>query len=278
MRKFIPTTALIVGLTVASSAQAGVGRWGADLRFVADTTIPQSGGTGTLSVCHLIDFAYFFFIPVYTTIQGYALSSDGCTGKNFRGVTSENFAALQLSGLVPADLPATAAPNLTSLIWGHALIVATALGLLFRALRAVSGRARRPRKLRTPDMLAIHSLVAMSQVAIADGRLDDAEVHHIANILTRLTGKTYAPQQVIDMLSKLNPSPSDIEQVGQDLSDKDRQIVLEAALNIAVADGEIHPHEYAVVSELAQQMRIGADQFRSALARISVHLQIVQTT
>jgi tellurite resistance protein len=120
--------------------------------------------------------------------------------------------------------------------------------------------------------------VAMSQVAIADGRLDDAEVHHIANILTRLTGKTYAPQQVIDMLSKLNLSPSDIEQVGQDLSDKDRQIVLEAALNIAVADGEIHPHEYAVVSELAQRMRIGADQFRSALARISVHLQIVQTT
>jgi uncharacterized membrane protein YebE (DUF533 family) len=39
-------------------------------------------------------------------------------------------------------------------------------------------------------MLAIHSLVAMSQVAIADGRIDEAEVHHIANILTRLTGKS----------------------------------------------------------------------------------------
>jgi tellurite resistance protein len=126
-------------------------------------------------------------------------------------------------------------------------------------------------------MLVIHSLVAMSQVAIADGRLDDAEVHHIANILTRLTGNSYGPQQIIDMLSKLNPSPSDIEQVGQDLSDKDRQIVLEAALNIAVADGEIHPNEYAVVSELAHRMRIGADQFRDALARISAHLQTVQS-
>jgi tellurite resistance protein len=120
--------------------------------------------------------------------------------------------------------------------------------------------------------------VAMSQVAIADGRLDDAEVHHIANILTRLTGNSYGPQQIIDMLSKLNPSPSNIEQVGQDLSDKDRQIVLEAALNIAVADGEIHPNEYAVVSELAQRMRIGEDQFRDALARISAHLQTVQST
>jgi uncharacterized tellurite resistance protein B-like protein len=278
MRKFIPTTVLIVGLTVASSAQAGVGRWGADLRYVAETTIPQSTGTGTLSVCHLVDFADIFFVPVYTTIQGYALSSDGCTGNSFRDVTPENFVALQMSGLVPMDLPGIASVSLTSIIWGHALIVATALGLLFRALRAVSGCARRPHKSGTPDMLAIHSLVAMSQVAIADGRLDDAEVHHIANILTRLTGNSYGPQQIIDMLSKLNPSPSDIEQVGQDLSEKDRQIVLEAALNIAVADGEIHPNEYAVVSELAQRMRIGADQFRSALARISVHLQIVQTT
>ena len=125
-------------------------------------------------------------------------------------------------------------------------------------------------------MLAIHSLVAMSQVAIADGRIDDAEVHQIAQILTRLTGKGYGPQQVMEMLQRLNPSAADLAQVGQDLSEKDRQIVLEAALNIAVADGEIHPNEYAVVSDLAQRMRIGSDQFRSAMARISAHLQTVQ--
>ena len=92
-------------------------------------------------------------------------------------------------------------------------------------------------------MLAIHSLVAMSQVAIADSRIDEAEVHHIANILTRLTVRSYAAQQVTDMLKKLNPSSSDIEQVRQDLSDKDRQIVLEATLNFPVADGEIHLNE-----------------------------------
>jgi hypothetical protein len=45
------------------------------------------------------------------------------------------------------------------------------------------------------------------------------------------------------MLNKLNPSSSDIEQVRQDLSDKDRQIALEAALNFPVADGEIHLNE-----------------------------------
>jgi uncharacterized membrane protein YebE (DUF533 family) len=111
--------------------------------------------------------------------------------------------------------------------------------------------------------------MAMSQVAIADGRLDDAEVHHIANILTRLTGTPRATTDHRYMLNKLNPSPSDIEQVGRDhISDKDRQIVLEAALNIAVADGEIHPNEYAVVSELARGCASARISSR-ALAQIS---------
>lgn len=126
------------------------------------------------------------------------------------------------------------------------------------------------------DTLAVHSLVAMSQVAIADGRIKDNEVHQIAMILTRLTGKPYMPETVMDMLERLNPSTTDLEDVGRDLSEKDRQIVLEAALNIAVADGEIQPAEYAVVSELAQRMRIGADQFRAAMSRIAAHLQTMQ--
>jgi hypothetical protein len=31
---------------------------------VAETTIPQPTGTGTLSICHHVDFADFFFVPV----------------------------------------------------------------------------------------------------------------------------------------------------------------------------------------------------------------------
>jgi uncharacterized tellurite resistance protein B-like protein len=230
-------------MTVATSTQAGAGRWGADLRFVAETTIPQSGGTGTVSICHFVDFEDVFFVPVYMTIQGYVYSSDGCTSNNFREVTPENFVTLQMSGLTPTDLPAIASVSPTARIWRQAWLVAIAFGVLCGLGVVVLGRARRPRTSGTPDMLAIHSLVAMSQVAIVDGRIDEAEVHHIANILTRLTGRSYAAQQVTDMLNKLNPSSSDIEQVGQDLSDKDRQIVLEAALNIAVADGEIHLNE-----------------------------------
>ncbi|SMX39206.1 TerB family tellurite resistance protein [Octadecabacter ascidiaceicola] len=272
MRKLLSTLALVFGLsTTASTADAYVVS-GEDLRFVAETTLSGSDGT-PMALCHLVDFTNALFVPVYTAVQSYALSPDGCTGDAYRSLSAAQFTAMQASGLLPAGLPETPAANIKDLLWGHAWLVLAVIGIVFRALMAF--RDRGPRKSKSPDALAIHSLVAMSQVAIADGRIDDAEVQQISSILTRLTGTSYAPQQVMELLSRLNPSPSDIDQIGDGLSEQDRQIVLEAALNIAVADGEIHPSEYAVVSDLAQRMRIGADQFRSAMARISAHLQTI---
>jgi len=273
MFKIFATLALAIGLSATATQADARATWGQDLRFVADTKIP--GTQGTMSLCHHVDYMDILFVPVYTTMLGYALSNSGCEGDTFRTVTAAEVTAMKASGLIPADVVSDPNPSILDRIWGHAWLILGALGLLKVGIGALKGGKGRSGK---PDMLAIHSLVAMSQVAIADGRIDDSEVQQIANILTRLTGKSYVPSQVTELLSQLNPSSSDLDQIGQDLSEKDRQIVLEAALNIAVADGEIHPNEYAVVSELAQRMRIGADQFRSALARISAHLQTVQTT
>ena len=277
MRKFLPILALAFGLTTtATTADARIS-YGEDLRFVAETTIPAAQGT-SVSLCHLVSYANALFVPVYTSVKTYVLSPDGCTGDSYRTLSAEQFSAMQSAGLISADLPASPSANIKDWIWGHAWLIVAAVGILFKMLMVLADRRRRRRKSGAPDALAIHSLVAMSQVAIADGRIDDTEVQQISSILTRLTDTSYGPQQVMDLLSKLNPTPSDIDQIGEGLSEKDRQIVLEAALNIAVADGEIHPNEYAVVSDLAQRMRIGADQFRSALARISAHLQAVQPT
>lgn len=272
MRLIAPLFALTLGLAAATPANAGAGRWGQDLRFVADTTIP---GGDPIALCHLVDFMDVLFIPVYTITEGYALSSDRCSGTAYRDLSPEHMADLQAAGMIPSELPVKASVSWKQAIIGHTWLVLAAAGLLAKGLGRI-GSVRRKRPARTPDTLAIHSLVAMSQVAIADGRIDDAEVRQIATILTRLTGNGYSPQKVMEMLSRLNPSPNDLAQIGQELSERDRQIVLEAALNIAVADGEIHPSEYAVVSDLAQRMRIGADQFRGALTRISAHLQTVQ--
>lgn len=274
MRKVLPILALATGLTVTATTADAAGRWGEDLRFVANTGNP--GSDGPMALCHIVDFMDILFIPVYTIHEGYALSDSECSGDTYREVTPENFALLQASGMVPADLPIEPAVGLGKLAWGHAWLILGALGLL--KMGAMALRSGKRRKAGTPDPLAIHSLVAMSQVAIADGRIGDAEIRQIANIITRLTGQAHSPAKIKDMLSKLNPTSEDLAQVGQDLSEPDRQIVLEAALNIAVADGEMHPNEYIVVSELAHRMRIGAEQFRDAMARISAHLKTVQPT
>ena len=272
MRKFLSILALAFGLTTTASTADAYIVSGEDLRFVAVTTLPGAEGAPA-ALCHLVEFTNALFVPVYTSVQSYALSPDGCTGDSYRSLSAAQFSAMQAAGLLPAALPEDPKANISDLLWGHAWLVLAVIAILFRVLMAF--RDRGPRKAKSPDALAIHSLVAMSQVAIADGRIDDSEVQQISGILTRLTGTPYAPQQVMELLSRLNPSPSDIDQIGEGLSEKDRQIVLEAALNIAVADGEIHPNEYEVVSDLAQRMRIGADQFRNAMARISAHLQTV---
>jgi tellurite resistance protein len=272
MFKIFAVMALALGLTSTASQANAFNRSGEDLRLVATTQIP--GTNGPMALCHHVDFMDVLFIPVYTSIKGYALSGSGCTGDMYKSLSPAQFTEIQLRGLIDADIPIVPKQSFVSLAWGHAWLIIALFGIVKGVFIAMIGNKRR--KPGAPDMLAIHSLVAMSQVAVADGRIDDAKVRQIASILTRLTGKSYAPAQVMDLLSKLNPSASDLGQIGQDLSEKDRQIVLEAALNIAVADGEIHPNEYAVVSELAQRMLIGADQFRSVLARISAHLQTVQ--
>lgn len=276
MRTFFTMIALSLGLTAAATTADAYVSYGEDLRFVADTTMPNAAGTGTVAVCHLVDYASIVFIPIYTTVNRYVLSPDQCSGDSYSELSPEGFTTMQTLGVIPSDLPAVAMADLQTLIAGNALLLLGGLGLFCKLVVAVVHRKRGPRKPKAPDALAIHSLVAMSQVAVADGKIDTAEVRQIAAILTRLTGRGYGPDQVSDLLNRLNPTSADIEQVGQNLSEKERQIVLEAALNIAVADGEIHPSEYAVVSDLAQRMRIGSDQFRNAMARITSHMQTLQ--
>lgn len=281
MRHFLKLTALALGLFVASPADArgSFGQWGTDLVFVADTTIPSAGANNQpIALCRMVDYMQIFFVPVYTISKGYALSNDACADGMYRDLSTKHLADLQAAGMIDASVPATPTLDLKQLIWGHAWLIIAAIALLFKLATRLRSRSHSGKGSKPADTLAIHSLVAMSQVAVADGNIDQRELQQISAILTRLTGRGYSIEQVSDLLTRLNPSPNDLDEIGQDLSESDRQIVLEAALNIAVADGEIHPNEYAVVSDLAQRMRIGADQFRGALNRIAIHMNAAQTS
>lgn len=262
---------LMVGLAAPSAIQAGVLTQRETLRFVAHTAIPPTDSATSISLCHSIDQTALLGLPVYTQTKGYALAEYKCAAGTAQDLSAQHLADLQAAGFVSASLPSEAKANLVQFFWGHAVLVLMGLLLFARSIINIIRHERRT-KPASPDALALHSLVAMSQVAVADGSLETPKKQQISQILTRLTGQFYTVEHVSDLLDRLAPSADDLADVGLNLSDKDRQIVLEAALNVAVSDGHIQPKEYEIVTYLAERMRIGAEPFRSALRRIAGHL------
>ncbi|MEL6960879.1 MAG: hypothetical protein AAGL89_18230, partial [Pseudomonadota bacterium] len=126
MRQYVAALTLLFGLSAANPAHAG-GTWGQDLRFVAETQIP--GNESNMALCHLVDYLNVLFVPVYTTIEGYALSNDGCTGDMYRELSSEDLVTLQGAGLIPSDVPATPQADLQAWLWGHAWLILGGVGL-----------------------------------------------------------------------------------------------------------------------------------------------------
>ena len=113
----------------------------------------------------------------------------------------------------------------------------------------------------------------MSHVAISDGDVDDREVTHIAGVLTDLTGRRYPPTRVRDMIYQVQSHIGDIDALGEGLSEAECRIVMESALRVAVADGQINRSAYQQISKIAHRLCIGRADFRDALARIAATMK-----
>jgi tellurite resistance protein len=161
------------------------------------------------------------------------------------------------------------APLARAVIVDHTGPVLVGLGGLVALLawRIRTGRKRRQRKV--SDALALNALAAMTHVAISDGNMDDRAISRIAAILARLTGRAYAPSRVRDMIEQVQAHIADVDALGAGLTEAESRIVLESALRLAVADGQIRPGAYRRVSQIAHRLRIGGADFRDALETVS---------
>ncbi len=264
-------SALAISATTADARRAGgVGGWGLDLQFRSETTLPMSSG-GSYSLCHLVDQMTFLFVPVYTTLDGYAISETGCEGDEYIPFTSQQMTNFQDMGLIPADIPATPKLSAQELMAGHAWLILGAIVLMFKILIGLRSRSSKPRR-RLSKEAEMQTLAAMCHVAVADGTIDEREVKEISSIMSRLTGKSISFGQINTLLRDMRDDPIDPSLLGQDLKPGEKEVVMEASLNIAVADGQMDPREHSLVSEIAQALQIRGPEFRSALQRISGHL------
>lgn len=139
--------------------------------------------------------------------------------------------------------------------------------LAFRAIRSVSAWRYR----RSGEIAAINTLAAMCLIAKASGETSPAEVEMIAAVILEKTGRHFSIQQVAQMIEQTEDqlAPKDYASFGKGLSAEAREKLIEAALLVAVASGEIREAEHSRIVNLAQGLNISAASFRKTLHTVA---------
>jgi len=273
--------------TTADAAKAKA-RLNDSLEFVTQT------GLSGLSLCHVVETFTIQGIPLTSESKGYALAANQCDTDNFMPIEAEEIAAAQADGLIPADVPLV--PSLSTfqrvknivIIGGGIIFALGAIALNLGYFRRSKKNVERSTILnqgltglfkskghRVSQKNATQILAAMCFVAKSDGDISNTETVQIMNLMKAYTGKSVTAQMVMTMLAETSQNVDDDElrALAHKRSPKDCEIILEAALAIAAADGQLHTSEYMLVSRIATALNIGRIQFETALARVAGNLQ-----
>lgn len=112
--------------------------------------------------------------------------------------------------------------------------------------------------------------LAMIEVMIADGEIDAEEVRTVAQIYRRMTGAEISEDVVRSKASVARTTGKDLNaalaELVPHLNDEGKATVLRAAVEVAVADGELDAREQALLQEIAGALGMGDDQVRTAVA------------
>lgn len=258
----------------ASSAEAGI-PYGSyeELTFVAETGVYAPSGDTTLSLCRISTKHHVGFIGFWRNDAAYVLSESQCLEDGFYRISQEDMTAYQETGLIAPEVPA--APTLTAqeIATGFSGTFLLVLALFFKAaieLREFVSRRRRTGS----NTAAINTLAAMCHIAKADGEIDPAEIEMIGAVIFDKTGRQFSIQQIAQMIELTEDTldPEDYAGFGEGLTEHERERLIEAALIVAVADGEIHPAEHSLMMNLARGLNIPAAKFRKALQSVAEEL------
>ena len=269
----VAATAAAVSLLSADPAEArrGGGSSSQKMLFVADTEIVIDGKPHTL--CHLVEDSGVLFVPLFRTLEGYALAENRCDTDSYYAMEPADIADAKAQGLIPADVPDEPVLSLAqkaSGFWGWAII----LGFVgFAGMGALKTRKRRAERQGLmgdipPSAMAI--LDAMCHAAKADGHIADEEVREIAEIAERMTGQRFDPADVRRMadLAEADPSDKDVKRLTAKLMPDEQGLLMKAVLTVVASDGQLAGKEQALVGKLAGAMKMSGEQVSALLAEV----------
>lgn len=105
------------------------------------------------------------------------------------------------------------------------------------------------------DPLGLDALLALSEIAWADGRMADEEAEALVQI-ARSIGLDATEVAMVERATRTRPGPSDGRPLALSVEESEHLFTL--ACMIAAADGDVDPREHAAIAGLGDRLRLDA--------------------
>lgn len=265
MNKLVFVMLLLVYSAAPAHAFTGETGMTQELEFVAETQIPGANQKN-LTLCYATRSFRVLGFALTSDIQRYALSDDNCETE-YRALSVDQMMTAQSLDLIAANIPTIARNSPDRNLRTYGLL--TAIGL---ALFAVVWRRVKSLLGYDPDgpmrkKAAMRILSVMCYAAKCDGLVDSKDLTRIRQTAKRLTRRDCSTADIIHIADHvdLDLDANAFIAFGKGLRDREKDLMMQAALLITMADGRMLPPEYEFVTELAHGLGMPGDDFRRVM-------------
>lgn len=271
MKAFTAALLLTTALATPAEARRGAIETTQDLHFIAETQIP--GDNGMLSLCHLVEDMRTVFVTIHRTSQGYALAENRCEVESYYELDMASLKEAQGLGLIDPNIPLEPKISIGRTIGNFAWYGVMGVGVLtlmggffFRKDKKKRIAGHKISNAKREQLLAAITDV-MCYVAFVDGQVDQTEIQTIADIYRKLTNTPIKKELLAAKFTQM-PDKLDLAHLAEVFTGNEREILLHAAMMVAVADGRIDQAEYTFVCDLARAFDLSGDHIRAVLTQL----------
>ena len=237
------------------------------LQFVAETAIGAGGAD--LALCAVIETQSSLGINFWRDARGYGLATDTCEATHYTPLTATEFVQAQIDEMIASDVPRqpvlSTEQKLTG-FWGWIFVTG---GLPVSLGSLVIGRWRSHSDTNgAQSLFATRATQVMGMVAVAGGRMSDAKLESIREILADVTGHEFPSETLANIILaiKMPKTSGDFQRLGLGLSQDNRELLLRAVLLSVKSDGEVQPAQHRFLAALYPALGVTSKQFNSIVS------------
>lgn len=223
-----------------------------DLVSVYDA--PSSATQGrSLFVCHRINKHHMYFMPTRYESRGYVLAENRCRTSKYILLTPDQFTQAQKAGYIPQRVPPVPTIDPIRRIGTYWWTLSLLLPLVAWAKAKRKARARRSELDRHP-LFTQRMIEVACNAAVCDGPLRDAEITMIRAAIEQVASVPLDETEIRRVAETLEVDPSRISfsKFGNDLTQSQKDLLLELAVDVVKADRFIRPPEIEFLNRLAR--------------------------